>query len=104
MASEGPSKAVLITGCSSGIGRATAEHLAARGDTVYASARKLDSISDLEAKGCTLLALDVTDEASMEAAVAVVEQAEGAVGVLVNNAGYSQSGALETVPMDAVRR
>src|SRR3954454_16490353 len=98
------SEAVLITGCSSGIGRATAEHLAKRGHTVYASARKLDSIKDLETHGCRLLALDVTDDASMAAAVKTVEDAEGAVGVLVNNAGYSQSGAVESVPMDAVRR
>src|SRR6476661_8231822 len=98
------SEAVLITGCSSGIGRATAEHLATRGYTVYATARKLDSMADLEAHGCKLLALDVTDDASMAAAVKAVEDAEGAVGVLVNNAGYSQSGAVESVPMDAVRK
>jgi len=98
------SKSVLITGCSTGIGRATAEHLAARGRTVYATARKLEDIADLEAKGCRLLRLDVTDEASMAAAVGAVESAEGAVGALVNNAGYSQSGAVETVQMDSVRR
>jgi NADP-dependent 3-hydroxy acid dehydrogenase YdfG len=98
------SRAVLITGCSTGIGRRTAEHLAQKGWTVYATARRLESIADLEAKGCKTLALDVTDEDSMQAAVAAVEQAEGAVGVLVNNAGYSQSGAVEEVPMDQVRR
>ncbi|HVI17887.1 MAG TPA: oxidoreductase [Gaiellales bacterium] len=98
------SEAVLITGCSSGIGHATAEHLAKQGHTVYATARRPDSIQDLEEHGCRLLALDVTDEASMAAAVKAVEEAEGAVGVLVNNAGYSQSGAVESVPMDAVRR
>jgi short-subunit dehydrogenase len=98
------SEAVLITGCSTGIGRATAEHLARQGHTVYATARRLDSIRDLEAHGCRLLELDVTDEDSMAAAVKAVEDAEGAVGVLVNNAGYSQSGAVESVPMDAVRR
>src|SRR3954466_1155276 len=98
------SKAVLVTGCSSGIGRATAKHLAQRGRTVYASARRREAIADLEAVGCRLLALDVTDEASMVAAVAAVEAEAGAVGVLVNNAGYSQSGAIETVPMDEVRR
>jgi NAD(P)-dependent dehydrogenase (short-subunit alcohol dehydrogenase family) len=98
------SKAVLITGCSTGIGRATAELLAEKGWTVYATARRLESIADLADKGCKTLALDVTDEASMEAAVKAVEDAEGAVGVLVNNAGYSQSGAVETVPMDVVRR
>jgi NAD(P)-dependent dehydrogenase (short-subunit alcohol dehydrogenase family) len=99
-----PSKAVLITGCSTGIGRATAERLADSGHTVYATARKLESIADLEAKGCKLLALDVTSEESMRQAVAAVEGAEGAVGALVNNAGYSQSGAIEDVPMEQVRR
>jgi NAD(P)-dependent dehydrogenase (short-subunit alcohol dehydrogenase family) len=97
------SKAVLITGCSTGIGRATAEHLAGKGWTVYATARRPESIADLEAKGCRTLALDVTDEASMAAAVQEVEAAEGAVGVLVNNAGYSQSGAVESVRLEDVR-
>jgi NADP-dependent 3-hydroxy acid dehydrogenase YdfG len=98
------SKAVLITGCSSGIGRATARRLAASGWTVYATARRLESIADLEAAGCRTLALDVTDEESMAAAVRTIEDTHGAVGVLINNAGYSQSGAIETVPMDAVLR
>jgi NAD(P)-dependent dehydrogenase (short-subunit alcohol dehydrogenase family) len=71
---------------------------------VYATARRRESIADLEAAGARTLALDVTDEQSMVAAVDAVTAAEGAVGVLVNNAGYSQSGAIETVPMDAVRR
>jgi NAD(P)-dependent dehydrogenase (short-subunit alcohol dehydrogenase family) len=97
------SKAVLITGCSTGIGRATAERLAAKGHTVYATARRPDSIADLESRGCRTLALDVTDEASMQAAVTTVEDAEGAVGALVNNAGYSQSGAVESLDLDAVR-
>src|SRR5215212_7492856 len=99
-----PSRTVLITGCSSGIGRATAERLARSGNVVYATARRPESIADLEQAGCRTLALDVTDEASMQAAVRTVEEAEGAVGVLVNNAGYSQSGAVESVPMDDVRR
>ena len=98
------SKAVLITGCSTGIGRATAEHLAASGWNVYATARKLESIEDLKGKGCKLLDLDVCDERSMQAGVEAVTSAEGAVGVLVNNAGYSQSGAVESVPLDQVRR
>ena len=98
------SRAVLITGCSTGIGRATAEHLARRGLNVYATARRLESIEDLKAAGCKTLALDVTDEDSMRAAVAAVEEAEGAVGALVNNAGYSQSGAVETVAPEDVRR
>jgi NAD(P)-dependent dehydrogenase (short-subunit alcohol dehydrogenase family) len=95
---------VLITGCSTGIGRATAERLARSGLTVYATARRLDSIADLQEAGCRTLALDVTDEESMRAAVAAVEEADGAVGALVNNAGYSQSGAVESIPLDEVRR
>ena len=99
-----PSKAVLITGCSSGIGRASALRLTQAGWTVYATARRPESIAELADAGCRTLTLDVTDEDSMRAAVDSVEQAEGAIGVLINNAGYSQSGAIETVPMQAVRR
>jgi NAD(P)-dependent dehydrogenase (short-subunit alcohol dehydrogenase family) len=96
-----PSKAVLVTGCSSGIGRATAELLAASGWRVYATARRMEALAELT--GVQKMALDVTDEDSMRAAVAVVEEAEGAVGVLINNAGYSQSGAVESIPMDRIR-
>ncbi|MBN1218466.1 MAG: SDR family NAD(P)-dependent oxidoreductase [Anaerolineae bacterium] len=98
------SKAVLITGCSSGIGRATAKHLTGHGWQVYATARRLESMADLTEAGCHLLPLDVTSEESMQAAVAEVEKKEGAIGVLINNAGYSQSGAIETVPMELIRR
>jgi NAD(P)-dependent dehydrogenase (short-subunit alcohol dehydrogenase family) len=97
------SRAVLITGCSSGIGAATAAYLADYGWTVYATARRPETLADLEAKGCKTLALDVTDEDSCRTAVEAVEAAEGAVGVLVNNAGYSQSGAVESVPDERVR-
>ncbi len=98
-----PSRAVLVTGCSSGIGEATAARLAAGGWTVYATARRPETLAALEAKGCKTLALDVLDEASMKAAVATVEEAEGAVGVLINNAGFSQSGAVESIPDERVR-
>jgi NAD(P)-dependent dehydrogenase (short-subunit alcohol dehydrogenase family) len=97
-------RTVLITGCSSGIGHATALHLAAGGWLVYATARQRDSLGSLAEAGCRTLMLDVTDETSMRAAVEQVEAEQGAVDALVNNAGYSQSGALETVPMDRVRR
>src|SRR5215204_3862980 len=98
------SKAVLITGCSSGIGWATAERLVDVGWRVYATARNVQKIATLEQRGCKLLPLDVTDEDSMISAVDEVERREGAVGVLVNNAGYSQSGAVEAVPMEKVRQ
>ena len=92
--------AVLITGCSTGIGRETAKLLAATGRPVYATARRLDSIADLEAAGCRLLELDVTSETSARAAV---EAVEGGVGVLVNNAGVNELGPIETLPLDRVR-
>jgi NAD(P)-dependent dehydrogenase (short-subunit alcohol dehydrogenase family) len=98
------SKAVLVTGCSSGIGRATAEVLARGGRAVYATARRVETIDDLASAGCNLLRLDVCDEDSMRAAVDTIAREHGAVGVLVNNAGYGQEGAVEDVPVDEVRR
>jgi short-subunit dehydrogenase len=97
------SRPVLITGCSTGIGRATAERLADEGWNVHATARRPESIEDLQKRGCKTHALDVTEESSMESAVAEVAQ-DGPIGALVNNAGYSQSGAIETIPMESVRR
>ncbi len=94
---------VLITGCSSGIGRATAERLAKKGHTVYATARRLESIQELESTGCRVLRLDVTDEGSMSEAVRVVQEGEGGIDALVNNAGYSQNGAVESIPFDSIR-
>ena len=95
------SRAVLVTGCASGIGYATAELLGIKGWHVYASARRLESLTDLP---CELLELDVTDDASMRAAVERIEREHGAVGALVNNAGYSLSGAVESVALDDARR
>lgn len=94
---------IIVTGASTGIGRATAERLARHGEVVYATARRIDDVADLERLGCRTLALDVTDEASRQAAVSAVIEAEGTVGSLINNAGYSQSGAVETLHLDALR-
>lgn len=96
--------AVLLTGCSSGIGKAAAELLVARGHTVWATARRPETLSGLAAAGARTLALDVTDEESMRAAVAAVEAEHGSVGVLVNNAGYGTYGPVEEVPLDDVRK
>ncbi|MGL4177737.1 MAG: oxidoreductase [Dermatophilaceae bacterium] len=95
---------MLVTGCSTGIGRATVETLLAHGHTVWASARRVDTLTDLQARGARTVALDVTDERSMADAVTQVEAEHGAVGALVNNAGYGEYGAVEEVEMDQVRR
>ena len=73
------STAALVTVCSSGIGRATALALAEAGFPTYA-ARSIDSLAPLMAAGCTALACDVTDEASMSDAVAAVQAEHAAVG------------------------
>jgi len=96
------SQTVLITGCSSGIGKATAARLARNGWTVYATARRPETLADLT--DCKHLALDVNDDASMSAAVDAVLTEAGQLDALVNNAGYSLSGAVESLDVDDIRR
>ncbi|PPE75982.1 short-chain dehydrogenase [Solimonas fluminis] len=97
-------KTILITGCSSGIGRALALELRARGHTVWATARRPETLQDLEARGIVAATLDVDDAASI-AALAARLQAEGIVpDVLVNNAGYGAMGPLAEMPAEELRR
>jgi NADP-dependent 3-hydroxy acid dehydrogenase YdfG len=98
------STAALVTGCSTGIGRATAVALHEAGFPVYATARRPETLDALAALGIRVLALDVTDEASMRAAVAEVESEHGAVGVLVNNAGYALQGPVEEATSEDIVR
>ena len=95
---------VLITGCSSGIGRAAALSLHQAGLTVYATARRTEALTELSDRGLRTLALDLTDEQSMTTAVATVEADAGAVAVLINNAGYGLYGPVEQLPMAEIRR
>jgi NAD(P)-dependent dehydrogenase (short-subunit alcohol dehydrogenase family) len=101
MSNMGP---VLITGCSSGVGRAAAILFRAAGYETFATARNSAALDELRARGCRTLALDVTDEDQRQAAVREVETHYGAVGVLVNNAGYGQYGPIEELPLDDLRR
>jgi NAD(P)-dependent dehydrogenase (short-subunit alcohol dehydrogenase family) len=104
MSQDARGQTALITGCSTGIGRATAERLHDEGLVVYATARKVETLDELKARGIRVLPLDVTDEQSMADAVAAVEDEAGPVEVLVNNAGYGLYGPVEQLPMDEIRR
>ena len=89
---------VLITGCSSGIGRASAVELTKRGFEVVATARSPQTLEDLDVTD--KIALDVTDDASIAAAV----KAAGRIDVLINNAGFGVGGPIEKVPVEEVKR
>lgn len=88
----------LITGCSSGLGRALAEAALARGERVVLTARKPESLAGIAAafpETSLALPLDVNDGAQITAALAAAEKRFGPIDVLVNNAGYMQLGAVE---------
>jgi NAD(P)-dependent dehydrogenase (short-subunit alcohol dehydrogenase family) len=95
---------ILITGCSSGLGQATATLLRKAGYLTVATARDPSSLESLAAIGCETLQLDVADEASRVAAVAEIERRHGAVGVLINNAAFGQYGPLEEISPEDLRR
>lgn len=97
-------RVALVTGASSGIGAETAKALLAAGYTVYAGARRVERMRQLATAGAKLLALDVTDDASMVAAVDIILRNTGRIDLLVNNAGYGSYGSLEDVPLDEGRR
>jgi NAD(P)-dependent dehydrogenase (short-subunit alcohol dehydrogenase family) len=94
---------VLVTGCSTGIGRALVRELRERGHRPFASARRPDSIADLQADGIETLALDVADTASIERAVGEIRERAGRLDMLVNNAGQNVFGPILEVPLADVR-
>jgi NAD(P)-dependent dehydrogenase (short-subunit alcohol dehydrogenase family) len=94
---------VLITGCSSGIGRALARVCAAEGWLVYATARDVATIADLADARTSVLPLDVTDESSMTRVVQDALGRHGGISALVNNAGYALPGAVENLRISDVR-
>jgi NAD(P)-dependent dehydrogenase (short-subunit alcohol dehydrogenase family) len=96
---------VLITGCSSGIGLATAEALKSRGWRVFATARKAEDVVRLSAEGFESLQLDICDPASMERALATLFTLTGGrLDALVNNAGIAIPGAVEDLSRDNLQR
>jgi hypothetical protein len=97
-------RTVLITGCSSGIGRATARAFVDEEWTTYATARDEGDIAALAEAGCETAALDVTDGDAVERVVDRIVDEEGRIDCLVNNAGYGQHGPAEDVPADLFAR
>ncbi|MEA3019019.1 MAG: hypothetical protein QOI47_543 [Actinomycetota bacterium] len=100
---------VLITGCSSGIGLESAIAFAKNGDTVFASMRDPGKAETLQKRAAEagveieVIALDVTDDASVASAIADIERRHGAIDVLVNNAGVGYSGPVETIEIERAR-
>jgi NAD(P)-dependent dehydrogenase (short-subunit alcohol dehydrogenase family) len=94
---------VLVTGSSSGIGRATAQLFHTEGWQVYATARNPADVQGLADLGCTVASLDVTDDADVARVVERIVEETGRIDCLVNNAGYAQAGPVEDVPVEQVQ-
>jgi len=104
MTTQSDQRVVLITGCSSGIGRALAEEYLERGARVVATARNPESVADLVGDECLTLGLDVTDGASIDRAVAESVEWAGRIDILVNNAGYALVGPMAEIAIGDLRR
>jgi NAD(P)-dependent dehydrogenase (short-subunit alcohol dehydrogenase family) len=100
---HGAGRTALVTGGSSGIGRAVARRLRERGMTVYAAARSAEDLTALAEDGLRPVPLDLTDDASVTAAVRQVIEAAGDIDVLVNNAGIGSAGGVVAAPAEEVR-
>jgi len=99
-----PPRSILITGCSSGIGLASARMLKARGWRVFATARSPDDVAALAAEGFEAFPLDYRDPVGIETALdRILRRTDGTLDALFNNGGYAQAGALEDITTDLVR-
>jgi NAD(P)-dependent dehydrogenase (short-subunit alcohol dehydrogenase family) len=95
---------ILITGASSGMGKAFALRLINEGHIVYGAARRVERMHDIEDAGGHAIAMDVTDDGSMQDAVARIIAERGRIDVLINNAGYAIYGAVEETSIADARR
>lgn len=103
MGTDSDKKIVLITGASSGIGKATAKRLLKENYIVYATSRQIERMEDLEQQGAITLKLDVSKEDELQKAVATIRSDHGGVDILVNNAGFGMYGAMEDTKIDDAR-
>jgi short-subunit dehydrogenase len=97
-------KVALVTGASSGIGKAIAKQLISDGLIVYVAARRVEKMRDLEELGAIALKMDITQEQDIKKVVKQIEQDHDGVDILVNNAGYAIYGAMEDTAMEDARR
>lgn len=96
-------KTVLITGASSGIGKATAKELVVKGYSVYTAARRIEKMDDLKALGCVPLRMDITKEQDVQAVVERIREEQGGVDILINNAGFGTQGSIEETSLEDAR-
>ncbi|HEY6132264.1 MAG TPA: SDR family NAD(P)-dependent oxidoreductase [Halioglobus sp.] len=97
-------RTILITGCSSGIGAALAAELYRRGNRVYATARRLETLAPLAAMGLDTHPLDVNDDLGIATLMSRIEKEGGKLDILINNAGFSQVGAVVDLSREDLRR
>ena len=100
---KGQKKVALVTGASSGMGKAIAQKLLKDGLIVVAAARRVGEMEDLKKMGADVIEMDVSKEASMSAGIAHISNTHGGVDVLINNAGFGLLGAVEDIPADDAR-
>ena len=97
-------KVILVTGASSGIGKATAKRLLSDGHTVYVAARRIDKMKSLVSRGAIAIQMDITVESDIKKVLSTIHANHHVIDVLVNNAGYAVYGPVEDVPIDEARR
>ena len=97
-------RTILITGCSTGIGAALAAELHRRGNRVYATARRPETLAALAVMGLETLPLDVNDDASIDEVMSHIENEAGQLDLLINNAGFSQVGAVVDLTRENLRK
>lgn len=97
-------KVILITGASSGMGKATAKKLIEDGHIVYAAARRIEKMKDLEIIGGFPLKMDITKEEDIQKVVQTITSQNKRIDVLINNAGYAVYGAVEDTPIDHAKK
>lgn len=97
-------KVIIVTGASSGIGKATALQLINEGHSVYGAARRVEKMDELVSAGGKAVAMDVTNHDQVHAEIQKIIETEGKIDVLVNNAGYAVYGPIEEIDYEQAKR